>query len=281
MPYVDLPGTPRFFYERQGEGKPALVFVHGFACTHDDWQAQVDFFRTRQCVVTCDLRGHGASSGDPEHCDIETYGADVSALMRALDLPPAMLIGHSLGCRVVLQAYLDAPQRVAGLVLLDGSRVGSGDPQVAEHAMRQHIQTVGYRTMMREFFADMFLEDSDPAVQERIVSRALALPEAIGAALFARLPRWDAQYLDTALPRVAVPLLVIQSTYLNPERVRVPLQPGAGTPWFELVRRSIPTAQIEIVSGAGHFTMRDRPQAVNQLIETFATKVSPSPISDS
>jgi pimeloyl-ACP methyl ester carboxylesterase len=281
MPYVDLPGTPRFFYERQGEGKPALVFVHGFACTHDDWQAQVDFFRTRQCVVTCDLRGHGASSGDPAHCDIETYGADVSALMRALDLPPAMLIGHSLGCRVVLQAYLDAPQRIAGLVLLDGSRVGSGDPQVAEQAMRQHLQTVGYSTMMREFFADMFLEGSDPAVKERIVSRALALPEAIGAALFARLARWDAQYLDTALPRVAVPLLVIQSTYLNPERVRVPLQPGAGTPWFELVRRSIPTAQIEIVSGAGHFTMRDRPQAVNQLIETFATKVSPSPISES
>jgi pimeloyl-ACP methyl ester carboxylesterase len=281
MPYVDLPGTPRFFYERQGEGKPALVFVHGFACTHDDWQAQVDFFRTRQCVVTCDLRGHGASSGDPAHCDIETYGADVSALIRTLDLPPAMLIGHSLGCRVVLQAYLDASQSVAGLVLLDGSRVGSGDPQVAEQAMRQHLQTVGYSTMMREFFADMFLEGSDPAVKERIVSRALALPEAIGAALFARLARWDAQYLDTALPRVAVPLLVIQSTYLNPERVRVPLQPGAGTPWFELVRRSIPTAQIEIVSGAGHFTMRDRPQAVNQLIETFATKVSPSPISES
>jgi pimeloyl-ACP methyl ester carboxylesterase len=30
---------------RQGDGNPPLVFVHGFACTHDDWQAQVDFFR--------------------------------------------------------------------------------------------------------------------------------------------------------------------------------------------------------------------------------------------
>jgi pimeloyl-ACP methyl ester carboxylesterase len=272
MPFLDLPGT-QLFYARQGEGHPALVFVHGFACTHDDWQAQVDFFRTRQCVVTCDLRGHGASSGDPAHCDIETYGADVSALLSALDLPPAILIGHSLGCRVVLQAYLDAAQRVAGLVLLDGSRVGTGDPQAAEQAMRQHIQTVGYRAMMREFFADMFLEGSDPAAKERIVSRALGLPEAIGALLFARLVRWDAQYLDTALPRVAVPLLIIQSTYLNPERVRVPLQPGASTPWFEFVQRSIPTAQIEIVSGAGHFTMLDRPQAVNQLLAAFVAEI--------
>ena len=107
--------------------------------------------------------------------------------------------------------------------------------------------------MMREFFAGMFLAGSDPAVKERIVSRALALPEAIGAALFARLARWDAQYLDTALPQVAAPLLVIQSTYLNPERLRVALQSRANTPWFEFVRRSVPTVQIEIISGAWAF----------------------------
>ena len=268
MAYLEAQGT-RLFYERQGEGNPPLVFVHGFACTHDDWQPQVNFFSTRQSVVTCDLRGHGASGGDPAHCDIETYGADVITLLHGQDLPPAILIGHSLGCRVVLQAYLNAPSRVAGLVLVDGSRIGSGDPQMAEQAMRQHIQTVGYTTMMQEFFAGMFLAGSDPAVRDRIVSRALALPEAIGAALFARLARWDAQYLDTALPQVAVPLLVIQSTYLNPERIRIPLQPGANTPWFELVRRHVPAARIEIVSGAGHFTMLDKPQAVNQFLAAF------------
>jgi pimeloyl-ACP methyl ester carboxylesterase len=91
--------------------------------------------------------------------------------------------------------------------------------------------------------------------------------------LFARLARWDAQYLDTALPQVAVPLLVIQSTYLNPERIRIPLQPGANTPWFELVRRHVPAARIEIVSGAGHFTMLDKPQVVNQLLAAFVAEI--------
>jgi pimeloyl-ACP methyl ester carboxylesterase len=271
--YMEAQGT-RLFYERQGEGNPPLVFVHGFACTHDDWQPQVDFFSTRQCVVTCDLRGHGASSGDSAHCDIETYGADVSTLLHVQNLPPAILIGHSLGCRVVLQAHLDAPLRIAGLVLVDGSRIGSGDPQAAEQAMRQHIQTVGYTTMMEGFFGEMFLAGSNRAIKERIVSRALALPEAIGAALFSRLARWDAQYLDMALSQVAIPLLVIQSTYLNPERVRRPLQPGASTPWFELVRRSVPTAQIKIVSEAGHFAMLDKPQAVNQILAAFVTEIA-------
>jgi pimeloyl-ACP methyl ester carboxylesterase len=272
MSYLEWQGT-RLFYERQGGGNPPLVFVHGFACAHDDWRAQVDFFRPRQGVLVCDLRGHGASPGDPAQCDIETYGADASALLHALNLPPTILIGHSMGCRVVLQAYLDAPQRVAGLVLVDGSRVGTGNPQEAEEAMRQHIQAVGYATMMRAFFADMFLQGSDPSVKERIVSRALALPETIGASLFSRLIRWDAQYMDVALAQVAVPLLAIQSTYINPERVRVPLRAEETTPWLELVRHHVLTAQIEVVCGAGHFTMLDKPQAVNRLLASFVASV--------
>jgi pimeloyl-ACP methyl ester carboxylesterase len=108
MAYLTLPGA-RIFYEREGNGNPPLVFVHGIACTHDDWQAQLDYFCPRQCVVACDLRGHGTSTGDPAQCDIETYGADVSALLHALKLAPAILVGHSMGCRVILQTYGDAP----------------------------------------------------------------------------------------------------------------------------------------------------------------------------
>jgi len=273
MPYLELQGI-RLFYERQGDGNPPLVFVHGYACSHEDWQPQVDFFRTRQSVITCDLRGHGASDRDPAHCDIETYGADISALLSALELQPAILIGHSMGCRVVLQVSLDAPQRVAGLILVDGSCVAAGDPQVAERATRQRIQADGYTTRMRRLFNDMFLESSDPALKEHIVSRALALPEEIGAALLPHYVGWDARQMDAALSQVAVPLLVLQSTDIHPGRGRVPLQPGASTPWLALVRRHVPAAQIEIVSGVGHFSMLEAPEAVNQTVAAFVAKVA-------
>jgi len=271
MSYLELQGI-RLFYERQGDGNPPLVFVHGYACSHDDWQPQVDFFRTRQCVVTCDLRGHSASDRDPAHCDIETYGADISALLSALELQPAILIGHSMGCRVVLQASLDAPQRVAGLILVEGSRGGMGDPQVAERTTRQMIQADGYTTMMRRLFNDMFLEGSDPALKAHIVTRALALSEEIGAHLFPRIMGWDARHLDTALSRVAVPVLILQSTYINLERVRVPLHPGATTPWLDLIQHHVPTAHMEIVSGVGHFPMLEAPEAVNQSMAAFVAR---------
>jgi pimeloyl-ACP methyl ester carboxylesterase len=274
MAHLALPGA-RLFYEDGGAGDPPLVFVHGVACAHDDWLEQLDFFRPRRRVVACDLRGHGASTGDPANCDIETYGADVAALMRALDLPPAVLVGHSMGARVVLQASVAAPERVAGLVLVEGSRVGTGDPQAAEESVRRQIQAVGYTAFLRGLFADMFLEGSDPALRERIVARALEQPEAIGAALWPRfVGRWDAQSLDAALAQVAVPLLVIQSTYTNPQRVRVPLEPGASSPWLELIRRSVPEAQIDVVAGAGHFVMLEQPQAVSRRLEEFLTQLA-------
>jgi pimeloyl-ACP methyl ester carboxylesterase len=120
MPHATVNGT-QLYYERAGAGAPPLVFVHGFGCAHEDWQFQVETFSARHMVVSCDLRGHGVSPGEPASCSIETYGADVAALARALNLSGAVIVGHSMGTRVVLQACLDAPDRVAGLVLVDGS----------------------------------------------------------------------------------------------------------------------------------------------------------------
>src|SRR5947209_4756305 len=132
-------------YELSGDGSSSLVFVHGFACDHMDWTAQVKGLSERHRVVTCDLRGHGGTPGKPQDCSIETYGADVAELLEALQLAPAVLVGHSMGCRVVLEAARQRPGTVAGLVLIDGSFTGTGDPGAAELAMHEKIATKGFR----------------------------------------------------------------------------------------------------------------------------------------
>src|SRR5277367_6423709 len=89
-----------------GAGKPPIVFVHGFGCAHGDWDAQVACFSPRHQTIAVDLRGHGASPGTAAECSIERCGADVAELMHVLDLAPAVLVGHSMGCRVVVEAAL-------------------------------------------------------------------------------------------------------------------------------------------------------------------------------
>jgi pimeloyl-ACP methyl ester carboxylesterase len=254
---------------RVGAGEPALAFVHGFGCSRTDWDAQLAHFAPTHACVACDLRGHGDTPGRAEDCSIEAYGADVAALLDALDLAQVVLVGHSMGCRVVLQAALDAPQRVAGLVLVDGSRIGSGDPAAAGASAAQAVSATGYARFAQGLFDGMFLPTSDPALRSRVVERARAVPEAIGAALFARFVAWDARDMARALAAVRRPLLVIQSTYLNSERVRVPLKPGESTPWFDLVRANCPQARVEIVTGVGHFPQIEAAVRVNALIEEF------------
>ena len=71
-----------------------------------------------------------------------------------------------------------------------------------------------------------------------------------------------------------VPLLVLQSTSMNAARKRVSLSPSVSAPWFDLVRRHVPAARIEIVSVVGHFPMLEAADAVNQGIAVFVADVS-------
>ena len=259
------------WYERAGTGSPPFVFVHGFACSHADWRPQIDHFAASRTVVACDLRGHGATPGDPADCSIETYGADVATLISALDLQGVVLIGHSMGCRVVLQAALDAPQRVAGVVLIDGSRIGMGEPETAGRVMREQIRATGYGAFARRLFEEMFLPSSGIMLKTSIIDRALELPAPVGTALFPRMVAWDAANMERALSTLAAPLLVIQSTNVNAQRVRVALAADETTPWLDLVRRLAPSTRVEIVAGVGHFPQLEAPETVNQLIGDFAS----------
>lgn len=253
---------------------PAIVLVHGFACSHADWNAQFAHFRSRNEIIAVDLRGHGATPGTPDECSIETFGADVAALLDELKLERAVLVGHSMGCRVVLEAYRRAPKRVAGLVLVDGSRTGIGERAAAEEGGRAAYAATGYMAFARKFFADMFVADSDPALRARTIDQALQLPEAIGRSLFPRIAGWDAGEMDAALDAVRVPLLAIQSTYLNSARVRVAIEPGETSPWIELLRARVPGARIEVVGGVGHFPQLETPDRVNALVEDFCARLA-------
>jgi pimeloyl-ACP methyl ester carboxylesterase len=262
-------------YLRAGSGAPPLVFVHGFGCSHEDWGLQVDFFRRTNEVVACDLRGHGLTPGRPDECSIEHYGGDVAALLNNLDLSTAVLIGHSMGCRVVLEAArviaaAENPERVGGLVLIDGSRTGTGDPEAAEKAAAAMIEKTGYAAFAENLFRQMFFAPS--ALGEAVVARGLRQTAEIGPALWARMARWDAQ-VENALAAVRVPVLVIQSTTRDPKTVkRAPLQPGERSPWLDLLRENLNDLKMEIIPRVGHFTMLEAATAVNRLLGAFAAE---------
>ena len=242
--------------------------MHGFLCSHEDWRHQLAFFSKTNGVVACDLRGHGATPGRAQECSIEHFGGDVMALVNNLELENPILVGHSMGCRVVLEANRIAPERVGGLVLIDGSRAGSGDPAAAEAAAQAQIAQMGYTAWAEELFRQMFFQ-STPA-SERLVQRAVRQSAEIGAALWPRSARWDAGTFDAALAAVRAPVLVIQTTTRDPQTgKRAPMKVGESSPYVDLLRSRLANCRVEVVPGLGHFPQLEAPERVNGLIAEF------------
>jgi non-heme chloroperoxidase len=107
------------YYKDWGTGRP-VVFSHGWPLNADAWDDQLWFFASRgfRCIAH-DRRGHGRSGQPWNGNDLDTYADDLSALMEALDLKGAVMIGHSTGGGEVAR-YLGrhGTRRVAKTVLM-------------------------------------------------------------------------------------------------------------------------------------------------------------------
>ena len=115
---VSADGVP-VRYAAYGDGLPAIVFVHGWSCDRRYWHGQVGHFAARFTVVTVDLAGHGESGTGRRSWTMPAFGEDVAAVVTGLDLPEVVLVGHSMGGDVVVEAARRLRPRVRGLVWVD------------------------------------------------------------------------------------------------------------------------------------------------------------------
>ncbi|WP_217575732.1 alpha/beta fold hydrolase [Mesorhizobium sp. GbtcB19] len=110
----------QIFYKDWGTGQP-IVFHHGWPLSSDDWDAQMLFFLAQGYrVIAHDRRGHGRSSQTDTGNEMDTYAADVAALVQHLDLKDAIHVGHSTGGGEVARyvAQYGSGGRVAKAVLI-------------------------------------------------------------------------------------------------------------------------------------------------------------------
>lgn len=111
----------RIFYKDWGpkDAQP-IMFHHGWPLSADDWDNQMLFFLSKGYrVIAHDRRGHGRSDQTDTGNDMDTYAADVAALVAELDLKNAIHIGHSTGGgEVIRYVARSEPGRVARAVLI-------------------------------------------------------------------------------------------------------------------------------------------------------------------
>ena len=255
-----------------GAGQPPIVFIHGFTCGLSDWDEQLRALSGSHRCIAVDLPGHGASAA-PREATVHALAAAVVDVLDVLDLPPAVLVGHSMGCRIVSETYRQAPQRACAVVYVDGSLLAPGDADEAVRRNRDEIDRIGMAAMTARLYDGFFVDTTPAAVRDRVRARLPHIDLEFARRLWLDLVRWDAVRSRAVLDAVAVPALVIQSTALDPQLRRVSLVPGQGSPWSDEVMRRVQEATLEIVPGVGHFPMFEAPQATSAALARFIARL--------
>ena len=237
-------------FRAQGSGTPALIFVHGWCCDKSYWDAQVTYFSRKYKVVTVDLAGHGESGLGREAYTMEAFGEDVLAVVDNLGLDKVVLIGHSMGGPVILEAARRMPGRVIGLVGADTfnnvERKFQMDELLASLNANFSETTAG-------FVRSMFTPTADSVLVEKIAADMSSAPPEVGVSAIESMSIYWNDKLTRALQQVQAPVRCINSG-------RYPSDVEAGS-------RYASSFKAVDMSAVGHFVMNEDPETFNRLLD--------------
>ena len=236
-------------YTVAGDGPGALLFIHGWACDRYYWASQLYDFADTHTTVTVDLAGHGDSGADREEWTILSLARDVQAVVDHLDLRSVILVGHSMGGPVALEAARLMPDRVVGVIGVDTLHdVGADSGDAWERIFARY--EAGFSGTCTEFVKGMFLEETDAGLVTEITDDMCDISPEVGLALLRAYSVYD---LSGSLADVEVPVRSINS----------PMWPTN----VEGNRRYDPDFDVMIIEGSGHFPMREKRAEFDLLLE--------------
>ena len=260
--------------EETGHGTP-VVFIHEFAGDYRSWELQMRFFARSHRCVTFAARGYPPSDipTDPKAYSQDIACGDVLAVMNALEIEKAHIVGHSMGAYTALHVGLDNPERCLSVAALGcgwGSNPAERDAsvraceEIARMFQSEPIEIAAARyagAPMRQTF-----QAKDPRGFSEFKGM-LAEHSGTGSALtmlnlqLKRPTLWD---MEKRLRDFTVPLLVIVGDE------DFPCLDGS-----LFLKRVVPTAGLLVIPCAGHTINSEEPAAVNAaLAELFGAAES-------
>ena len=244
-------------FQVSGKGEPTLVLVHGWALDRHLWDGQVPPLGARHRVVTLDLAGHGESGRQRASWTMAAFGEDVKAVVEAVGAKEVVLVGHSMGGPVVLEAARRMPERVKGIVLVDTLLdVEQRTPPDQIEAMANQLQA-DYKTTVTQMTNEYLFAPATPAaVRKRVLGHATAMPAEISIGLLREV--WGYDPLP-ALREIKAKVLAVSGD-------KFPTN-------LEGNRRHMPGYDAIIVAGTGHYPMLEDPARFDPALDRALSQV--------
>lgn len=225
-----------------------LLFVHGAGGGADLWRFQAAHFPGS---VAVDLPGHPEGQGFQS---IEDYAGWLKGYAYAREVVPLVLAGHSMGGAICQWLALHYPEMLRGLVLVStGARLRVA-PQIFQALEGDYEKAVDF---MLDF---SFGPQASPALRQEVKRLRLRVPQEVVKGDFQACDRFDVM---DRLQGLRLPTLIICGT----EDQLTPVK------YAQYLHSQIPGSRLELVPGAGHNVMLERPQEFNRALEGFLAEL--------
>src|SRR5262245_29011005 len=259
MPYVRRDDLG-LYYERAGDGDPALLFVHGWCCDHSFFAPQVDHFGAAHTVVTTDLRGCGRSDRPADGYDVTTFADDLAWLCGEIDVPtPVVVVGHSLGGMIAIELAARYPALCRAVIAVDPGPINpTTQERLVYDGFAEQMRGPAGEAVRRTWVDDTVGVTDDPVRDAWIVQTMCSVPLTVAADVIGLLSTWNGV---AALAMSTAPMLVLR-----------PSVTGSNDPTRLLSIR--PDVHIGVTVGAGHFHQLEVPDQVTAMMQRFLDQCS-------
>ncbi|HSM15184.1 MAG TPA: alpha/beta fold hydrolase [Thermoanaerobaculia bacterium] len=262
---LDLSGRRTHYLER-GTGEP-VVLIHGFNLDASTWIANLDALAARFRVIAPDLWGQGYSTRGPLEWGYPLFCEQILALLDALGIERASLVGHSMGGGTAARFARRHPERVAKLVLVGAAGIPEPLPLRAKlfrlPGIARFLFWLPTDVVRRRNLRDYWVHD--PAVLTDEIYQSFSWPQKIVGSSDVLISILRRDFLNTlredyeALGAHRLPTLIVWGR----QDAAVPLRSG------ETIHRLLPGSRLEVLDGAGHLPNLDRAEAFNELVAGF------------
>jgi pimeloyl-ACP methyl ester carboxylesterase len=249
---VNGAGDVDIYYTREGSGDPAIVFVHGWTCDSSYWRHQTGEFSKDHTVVSLDLAGHGESGSNRGDWSMAAFGEDVAAVVEAEGLDDVILVGHSMGGAVIIEAARRLGNRVKQVVAIDTLQEPAREPY-SESASKELWAPFAqdFSTAIEGFVRNsFFLPTAPPDVVDWVAKDMASADAGIALAAGHKLTTWDTR--DGIREIANTPFVLINADYRPTDA--------------EGLASLHPDARLILLEDVGHFPMLVVPDAFNDVL---------------
>lgn len=239
----------------EGVGEPTIVFVHCWTCDHKFWKHQIDYFTKRNRVVWLDLAGHGLSGSTRSEYTMEAFGQDVAAVVNKAGGDKVVLVGHSMGGPVCLEAAKILGDKAVAIVGVDTFYTPFPSPK-SEAEIEDILKPFkeDFSGTTQRMVQSMFTPSVDPELKASIVKQLSNANSQMATSALYEIFRWSVQNNPNTLESYSSKLWNINAAPTGNEKPS--------------------NKSVTLIPGVGHFVPQVKPEEFNVVLSKIISRYS-------